>query len=272
VSENYVASTRADVDVLVSRLKGTYAPARAGRIGAAVKAVFLGLVVPVFILTALEREPGDTWVAVLLAAGSVALAIQLLLEDTAIYSVGEAAFARRNIVPLGNWSVPLADIHTIDFDDGGQAMVITTVTDRKRRFRLRKQAQDNLAALYPEYFGESRPVDYSTLQPHERHDLSTHYSRVLKKSAALTVLGVCAVALDLSLSNTPMHPLLRIVLNLAAYAGAAAVLLGAVGVLWAWASGRAVAGQSSRSIRVTVYGILVAILTISVAAVVWSYA
>ena len=140
-----IASSRADLDVLVKHLEGRYPPDPAKTRGTIAGAFVMLMAAPLLpllgVLGGLGAE-GPLWILLALAAA------------LATYRVEPLLFARDGVPKRASWTVPLEDIDRISLERGKEwFLLITTAANRRRPFRLTKAAQDRLATLYPEAFG-----------------------------------------------------------------------------------------------------------------------
>ncbi|HEY0159009.1 MAG TPA: hypothetical protein VGF28_17115 [Thermoanaerobaculia bacterium] len=242
-----IAGTRAEVDSVATHLAGTYAPTTKELWTAVIQAILFAMIGPVAVLATLNDDPAareDWWFMVLFAAGSPAVGMVLLFHSTATYVVDRSSFARRNIIPVGNWSVHLADVHAIDLDPGWSHLEITTTADRKRPFLLREAAREKLEKV-------PRPAEPQGID-------TAHQPRsLLWYSSAVTVLSIAAVVLDLSLADRRLHWVFRIAVSVIGRLGAIGALFGLVGIVWSlMLRGVARDPNAATRYRVILYSIL----------------
>ena len=152
-----IASSRADLDVLVKHLEGRYPPDPAKMRGTIAGAFVMLIAAPLLpllgVLGGLGAE-GPLWILLALATALAILALMRLADALATYRVEPLLFARDGVPKRASWTIPLADVDTISLERGKDwFLLITTAANRRRPFRLTKAAQDRLATLYPEAFG-----------------------------------------------------------------------------------------------------------------------
>lgn len=266
-----IADSRADLDVLVALLEGEYPPtARDRRYGTF--SIIGCTLLAVVLLSFVEDE--SPWITAILAAIAFAFGIILFAKSRDTYAVEPLALTKRSFLPLGSWSIPLAEIAAIDLAQNGDdaTLVITTSTDKRRQFQLREAAQQKLEGIYPERFGKT---DYSALTDVDRTKLHEFHTGMLRKSAIVAAVSFAAIVLQVNTKPGSVPSLVEVLIRLVGNFAPVGVVLGGLGVAFFWFKRKMLVharGTDERlpvSYRWVIYAILAAIvIAMAVAAII----
>ncbi|HEX7708382.1 MAG TPA: hypothetical protein VF701_18110 [Thermoanaerobaculia bacterium] len=147
-----IGSSRADIQVLLTTLRGIHRRSRMSVVGTALLSLVIAAVLPALVAQGMaSSDTTDRLFVVGMTLFLGAFAGAMVLEALVTYTVDEFGIAKKHLFQWFSWHIDRADIHSIDLViETGWTLEVTTTGSKRRALELDGSLREALATLYPE--------------------------------------------------------------------------------------------------------------------------
>jgi hypothetical protein len=148
----HIGESAADINVLLTTLRGTHAPVRSSVITSTVVALIVLGVVPSLVGQTIDTsQVNERAFGVAMVLFMIVFPFWMVLHSLASYEINAEGITKTSPFELLSWRIPRGEIHQIALEmNHGWTLVLTTTSSKTRAMPLEGSLRQSLEALYPE--------------------------------------------------------------------------------------------------------------------------